>query len=272
MKFIVELLCLMLAISSCNTKTFHNNSSNLNDTINSDQSNRMDTVHQIENNFSNKKKIIYTDTLPFSADDTFNKYAGDDTLYGYRMQAFFVGRMNNVNYGIVYKKDLTLIYQKENNHWMVTDSIPKNCMGRVEYADLNGDNYNDLIIITGISAAGGNRENYILLFNPQKNKFKHNEYYDLLNIQYDKNKNMVETFWNGTIHGGSKSIYKITGDSLTFIETVYFHHPEIKADEDYTIDFYEGVNGKGILKNSITGNWEKIYEMYKNELFPLPYE
>ena len=65
MKFIVELLCLMLAISSCNTKTFHNNSSNLNDTINSDQSNRMDTVHQIENNFSNKKKIIYTDTLPF---------------------------------------------------------------------------------------------------------------------------------------------------------------------------------------------------------------
>ncbi len=201
--------------------------------------------------------------------DTLNKYVGADTLFDFDNQRLYVGKANSTEFGFHSLSDTSfVVYQKLDTKWTITDTIFYSLNYVFKPTDLNGDNFEDIIITYAIAAAGGNGQNVCLLYNPKAKKFMHNEYYDLPNIKYDKQSNLVlSAWWGGVRHCQEKMSFKITGDSLTFNLGVVYCPDENNEGESEGVYFYEMKNGKRIIKNRIKGSPEKTWKIFEEAIW-----
>lgn len=216
-----------------------------------------------------------TDTIKinsqFSIIDSLIKYVGSDSLFKFSKCIVYVGKLGKKDFGLVTASDTTIVlYQKENNSnkWAVADTIKSAGIFEVIEQDVNGDNNDDVVITQNVTGMGGNWENVVLLFNPNTNELKHNHYYDLPNIKYDKDKKIIESaWWAGVVHCQEKMTYKISGDSLIFSSGVMFC-PDGNVDgETAGIEFYKIEGEKRIVTKRIKGNSEKLWVVFHKSLW-----
>jgi hypothetical protein len=235
----------LIFICSCQTKT--SNSAGLTNSTN------------IKTTKQNKR---------FSPVDTLKKYSGSDTLNNYGTYPFYVGSANKREFGFIQTTDSTsIIYQREGENWKVTDTF-KFPLYRVTKIDLNGDGYQDLEVTYSVTAAGNNSENLVFIFNPKTSKFRHNKYYDLPNIQFDKSKGIIHSaWWASAALGQNKETYKITGDSLNFDQGISYS-PKGKPHSDIaSIEFYTLKGDSTIVNKRITGNSKRLWKMFEKALW-----
>ena len=208
---------------------------------------------------SNKNDISYN----FSVLDSFDKYQGKNKIFKYDSTKIFVGASNNIHYGFQQINDsTTVIYQKVISKWEITDTISFPFY-HVEASDINGDHYQDLIITYGMTGAGGNSENICFIYLPTIKIFKHNKFYDLPNIHFEKSTNLVCSAWfSGPAHCQSKETYKIADDSLVFNLGIEYCPYENEKTPIQTIEYYIIKNGKYFTLKKIKSKHDNLYNTF----------
>lgn len=214
------------------------------------------------------------DILTFSIIDSLNKYAGVDSLsilFKTRITGmtvdtssarvldkdgnpseiefcdtvdalFYMGKANNVNYGLTLKEGKIIFYQKINGKWVKTDSADFFEKINVNKMDVNGDGYKDLRISTIYDKNNGDLLTCVFLFDRRLKMFKHNRSFGQANIEYDSLNKFVR-FWMGCNKGRSGVKWRglVCGEILEVDSTVTF----------------------GINTNKETGNKIGILELFK---------
>jgi len=146
--------------------------------------------------------------------DTLNKYSDADSLQIIDTTAYFyfVGKCNGIRFGMVGYEDSLQLYYPQLKVWNAPiglDSLP---FYHVEYRDINGDNYKDLLIS---SLFGMNLMYKVMLFNPSHRQFQYNASYNLTDIQYiPSNHCVISNQYYAMVHCFSIAKYNITPDSL----------------------------------------------------------
>jgi translation initiation factor 1 (eIF-1/SUI1) len=207
-------------------------------------------------------------TKQISISDITNKYSDSDSLFDLDTYKIYAGLINNVQIRLYQNTDsTTIIYQKVKNIWYRTDNI-NYPITNVKQTDLNGDNRLDLVVTYFITGSGGNSETFSLLFQPLKNLFIHNKYFDLSNIQYDKkSKLIVSSWWSGGSRPQEKMTYKITGDSLTFNEGITFEPDQKTNGKNSKIEIYKMNRNKRKIVKIINGETDNIFEIFTKHLW-----
>ena len=205
----------------------------------------------------------------FSVIDSLNKYEKADSLFNFPDHFLYSGVINNKSIGLSQWSDTSfIIYQKTNNQWHQTDTIPNSLVYVFEPQDLNGDTYKDLIITYAIHGAGGNGSNISLLFNPKTNLFYHNKYFDLPNIRYESSRNMVvSSWWGGVKSCQQKMCYNILGDSLVFCYGVFICPSKLNELGRCNLEYYKRNRNDRIVNKSLTGLAEKLYPIFDTSIW-----
>jgi len=139
-----------------------------------------------------------------------------DSLEG----GMFITDINKIRVAIVaFENSTWYCYVKTNGAWMLSDSF-KNNQYPFEFCltDLNGDGYDDIRLSCPVMR--GNNVCTVLLYQPQYHIFRHNSYYDQMNIGYDSATHLVRASALGGLFDNRKELYKVTGDSLTFYKGI----------------------------------------------------
>lgn len=210
---------------------------------------------------------------PFSVVDSLVKYAATDSLYDFDSLLLYVGKVNKRDFGLLGSNDsTTILYQPNPEKWIATDTIAYPLsgagFGHIEIIDVNGDRLKDLIITYYITGAGGNSENFCLLYDPFKKRFIHNSYFDLPNIFYDKiHKQVCSAWWASANHSQEKVCYKITGDSLTLQQGVRYEPDEESAGEIGTVIFYQIVGNQHVENRRVSGKQENMWPIFTKAIW-----
>lgn len=237
MKVLLNIIVLVISLFICNFDKNHNKPSN-----------------------SNKGHSYF----PFSTIDTLKKYIGSNKMYKYDSTSVYVGRTNNIDYGIQQLNDsISIFYQVVDTKWKFTDSITY-AIYYVESTDLNADGYEDLVLTYGISGAGGNYENVCFIYYPQSKTFKHNSFYDLPNIHYEKSRKYICSAWfkGGGLSCAGKEIYEISGDSLVLTQGIIFCPDENEKSNNATLEYYVLKNRKEKIIKKIENKYDKLYYIF----------
>lgn len=212
-----------------------------------------------------------TPVIPsFSITDSLDKYAGSDSLFVRKDHLFFAGEENNTEFGLLLLNDTTfIVYQKNKNNWIQTDTVQRTICFVNCSADMNGDNFKDIVITYNIVPAGGNEENMCLLYDPVKQLFLHNPYFDLPNIKYDAKTNLVlSAWWAGVVHCQEKNTYKISGDSLKPFKTVLYCPDNSLEQKTPASLIYFGEKGKAFGKiKEINGPQDSLWQIFSHEIW-----
>ncbi len=202
-------------------------------------------------------------TKQISISDITKKYSDSDSLFIFDTYKIYAGCINGVQIRLYQNTDsTTIIYQKIKSNWYKTDII-NYPIAKVKKTDLNGDNRLDLVVTYYFTGSGGNSEIFSLIFQPLKNLFSHNEFFDLPNIKYDKKRKLIlSSWWSGVSHPQDKMTYKISGDSLTFNEGITFEPDESTNGMTSKIEVYKmNQNDRKIVK-TINGESDKLFEIF----------
>ncbi|MBK8417116.1 MAG: hypothetical protein IPL22_22910 [Bacteroidetes bacterium] len=65
--------------------------------------------------------------------------------------------------------------------------------------DKNADSWCDYEILFERAAAGANTSTNVFLFDPKSGKFEYSQLFSGTNMEYDKDKNMIKTFWKMSV-------------------------------------------------------------------------
>lgn len=142
------------------------------------------------------------------------------------------------------------------------DSLPAHSIlfGVGVYADYNSDGLNDLLIVYGSGARGGNTLNYLFT---QKKLNANNVVFEYVrgswyppNLRFDTSKGMIESTM---LHGGVTFVdYKIIGDSL-----VEQGGTEVTGDDKWVIRIHYKIDSSGqeveLGRDSVYDNYENFY-------------
>ena len=195
--------------------------------------------------------------------DTLMKYKGLDTLYKHD-KVFYIGTIHSRSFGIIQTSGTSFsVFQRHNRAWYISDKLELADIVRVNYTDLNGDGFKDIIIVQDYTGAGGNSENVVLLYNHTTGLLRHNVFYDLPNIQYNKSKGLIYSAWWGSAnHPQNKMVYKILGDSLLFYKGVTYMPDEQTQGETGTVEFYVEAKTKKVVTKTIKGKANKMFDIF----------
>jgi len=207
--------------------------------------------------------------MGFSVIDTLNKYAASDSMFNYNFRRLYIGKANSTEFAFFTLTDTSFqVYQKLDNIWTITDTLNHFLYSVFKPIDLNGDDFKDVIISYNYTAAGGNSENICMIYNSKTKRLVHNEYFDLPNIKYDKETNLVlSAWWSGVVHCQSKMSYKITGDSLVFDMGVNYCPYDQEENLPATVEFYRYKNNKKIIIKIVNGNSEYLWDVFHNAIW-----
>lgn len=226
-----------------------------------------------------KKAVVNKDSIGFvkgiSIIDSLNKYIGTARVLEAGQFDYYVGQLNRTNFALVENTDTSiLLYHLIEKKWLVTDTLPHNLL-LFDIVDLNGDNYDDLVIVYNIAVNGGNGKNICLLYYPSAKQFRHNKYFDLPNIGYDKKKKLVHSAWwaGADFHLQEKKTYTISGNSLTFktgVTCIGDYNPssdEKAISNNATLTFYTMKNGNKIITKKKNGTLKKMLAIFHASLW-----
>jgi hypothetical protein len=217
----------------------------------------------------NKQTIQVSKTSKvFSLADSLTKYQNADSLFEIGTQRYYVGTANETAFALVAISDsTTALYQKEGNDWFNTDTLSF-LASAVTIIDLNGDNLKDVVMTYGVTGIGGNAENVSLLYYPATHKFKHNEYFDLPNISYDRKSSLIRSAWfSGVVHGQDKMTYTPVGDSVLFKEGVTYEPIEATKGATAIVEFYKMQGNNRLVIKKLKGNSEKMFNVFSKALW-----
>jgi len=207
----------------------------------------------------------------FSILDSLKKFEGSrDTLLldDANDATLFIGTTKGRHYGVYVISEKTLaFYQKKHNWWELTEQFPYEYLfSYAEAEDINGDGTDD-IKVACLSGSAGNSESTIFLYDIAAGSFKHNKFYDLPNVAYDKKGKFIRSSWYaGAMHCQSKYKYRITGDSLTFDKGVSFcpNHDDMK--KGIFIEYTQKGDDR-IVIDSINGNPDKLWNRFEKSFW-----
>lgn len=224
-----------------------------------------------------KDSIKLPKRFVFSAIDSLNKYKDstyyvivrDTEYYGYYRANFYIGKANEMTFGIAPITDSTsAFFQKNSAEWVKQDVLPVGFyLGNVQLVHLNDNHFTDIIIGSSNGyGMSGNPMYLIFFFNKRKEKFIYYRSSNIYNIYYDTVKHLIGSEWYPTnATEGYKELFKIKNDSLIFLNAVaiglglgsYDHYPYLryyirKGNEEFTI---KRVSYKGWKEDS----FESIY-------------
>lgn len=122
--------------------------------------------------------------------------------------------------------------------------------------------------ISTASGAAGNTENIVFLFDSKQAKFRHNCYYDLPNVELNRQHQFIKSWWYaGVVHCQDKRKYRITGDSLTFDTGVSYCPNEKRQGETGTLEFYKLTGGRRSTSRKTTGDADKLMGIFIKALW-----
>jgi hypothetical protein len=139
---------------------------------------------------------------------------------------------NNIKYAIIANDfNSFFFFLRKNNQWqnieldsaLVWDIGPE----ASRLVDINGDGFNDICLYNHGGPYGNMLKNY-MLFDSINHTFRVNRYFDDMD-EYDKKTGLVRMEFNMPRYG-SKTLYKISYDSLMEIERLDFDSPESMPD------------------------------------------
>ena len=218
---------------------------------------------------TSEKNVVDSFSQTFSIVDSLEKYYSADSvlLIDDAVGAtLFIGKASSSNYAVFVIPDSILVFfqHRTDEQWRNTDIlIYKLDFSFSDYIDLNGDGFKD-IRVSSISGAAGNLENRVFLFENKTNSFRHNEYYDLPNIEYDSKNNFIKSWWfSGVVHCQEKWKYKITGDSLTFDLGASYCPDEETQGETATIDFFKKAGDQKIITKRLSGKSDNLWGIFE---------
>ncbi len=203
----------------------------------------------------------------FNIIDSLIKFEGgrDTLLYDEALDAtLFISKANNRHYGVYVVSEKTLaFYQKLQNVWIATEEMPYEYpFSYAKGEDVNGDGVND-VRVACLSGSAGNSENTVFLYDKASGVFKHNKFYDLPNLAFDKKGKFIRSSWYaGAVHCQSKFKYKITGDSLIFDKGMSFC-PDYDDIKKATFIEYTRKGGERIVIDSIKGKAGKLWTKFE---------
>ena len=224
----------------------------------------------------NKKQItppvakFKTDSISFSSIDSLNYYGSKyDSIrveIDYPKAVLYIHTVNGIRTGVIgFNDSITTVYKKSALNWQETSSIDSsNEIWGINEIDLNNDGFKDLRLLFPVMR--GNIVCEVFLFDNLSQSFKHNSYYDLINIGFDAKTGLIRSCALGGLFDNSKSLYRITGDSLTFYKRV---EEEIDGYNKYgsVMRFYENKNGSEKLIKTIKGSWNNIPARFDTALW-----
>ncbi len=183
------------------------------------------------------------------------------------------GKADGIEFKVVCVDTSFYFEQKINNNWVISDLTTSYAMdsNTITVTDLNNDGYDDIIIRDYLTPSGCNSQNVVFLYYPKDKQFKHNHFYDLPNICYDRKHNIISSIWRSGnyLYGETKYAFKITCDSLEFMDELDFI-PQVMFGKDGlakypgkrdTINYYVGGCKSDELKfvKTLTGNvWDRF--------------
>jgi len=162
-------------------------------------------------------------TESFSLKDSLNKYSDADSVFFCEELShviLFVGKANNINFGIWIPDSTLFFYQRLNKQWICTDSLAFDLYSFTKCIDLNGDGKKDIRIST-VEGHSGNTFNKVFLYDDRLKRFRRNEGYDLSNVEFDQTNKCVRSSFFATM-GSTKSKYRIEEDSLVLDSEINF--------------------------------------------------
>jgi hypothetical protein len=221
----------------------------------------------------NKEHIIQSDACLsvknkyiFSIVDTLKKYQETDSItFWTDSTILFIGKKNNCRFGIYFgNTDYWTFYHQIDDNWVKTDTMNYSInFAHFEYKDVNGDNFED-ILFCELYGMAENKYSNVCLFDPQKKIFKHNPYYDLMNVTYEKNGNFIKSWWYaGTTFCQEKKKYKIIKDSLSLEIGILYCPDEDNPSQKTTVQFF---NNLGIIK-TIIGHPDTLSIFFQKSLW-----
>jgi hypothetical protein len=224
-----------------------------------------------ENKTTIEKKEINPSTQKFSVVDSLEKYYSADSVLlidDSLGSTLFIRKANNCNYaGWVIPDSILVFFQHQSNEkWRATDTLKyKLDFSFSKHIDLNGDGFKD-VRVSCFSGMAANTENRVFLFDPKTSSFKHNEYYDLPNVEYDSTNNFIKSWWfAGADHCQEKLKYSITGDSLTFDLGVSYC-PDEKT-QGATITFFKRIGANDITTKEISGKSDTLWSLFEQSFW-----
>lgn len=222
-----------------------------------------------ENSSEAKVKDTLVANIGIHVVDSLLKYSSIDSMLVFGNENLYVGKANNIEFGLYSYNGMSFeVYQKLSGKWIITDTFNKPLFYVFKPTDLNGDKFDDVIITYAVASAGGNGINLCLLFDPKLKIFRHNPYFDLPNIEYDKAQNLVlSAWWGGVTHCQEKMSYKIVGDSLEFYNGVIFCPKNNVDNEEAGVQFYTMKNGKRIVTKTIKGDASRTWQIFEKSIF-----
>lgn len=211
-----------------------------------------DTIPPHKKNFT--YQIVNGDTSLFPGDvrDMVDFYATKDSIdvYSPSPEAFslihylkvFTG--NRGKYAVAFESmDKVTVYKIENNKPLKVfdDSLPIQ-PEYIKITDMNFDGQDD-IVITNHQGAHGNLYTYALLY--KDGKYIHNEGFDIINYELDKEKKQIRSrIWSSVCGAQIKELYKVTGYEIEVQES-YILNPNCSSDGKYSWLYKSKlVNGK----------------------------
>jgi hypothetical protein len=156
----------------------------------------------------------------------------------------YIGKANNVHFGLTLKDSKIAFYQKINGEWIISDTTDFFEPISIKYMDLNGDGFDDIRISSIYDRENGDVLTCVFLFNNLTNNFKLTESFGQDNVEYDKENKFVKS-WLGCKkgQGGVKWKSIIIGDKLKVDSTITF---AVDTDKRIgTLNLYKGSNGAG---------------------------
>ena len=170
---------------------------------------------------------------------------------------------------VVSEKQLCIFEKKDDGPWhldkraLTTDyaEVPD----KIELLDLNGDNYEDLKM-THYEGAYGFSYPKVYLFQAKDSTFKHNPNFDLSEISYDAQTNLVHTHAY-VPHIKEKNTYKIVADSLQLLEQLLCYQGDYIDDEEaiYLKTKYPSGSRNYIFHFKMKNNKKQIYKVIEDK-------
>lgn len=198
--------------------------------------------------------------------DTLQKYPDADSLYlrDTTDNFYFVGQCNGVRFGLVAHDDTLDFYDAGKKQWnplIRLDSLP---FYNVEYTDINGDRYQDVLLYS-IFSIRANTMSKVLLFNPIVKRFQYDPSYNLINIQYVPKGHYIVSYYQqavGPCH--NLEVYRIKPEGLTKFFSASFYPINEKHDgnDSGEVEIKRFDAGKEVFSQTTRGKIDNVYPIF----------
>ncbi|HTA27334.1 MAG TPA: hypothetical protein VK809_06080 [Bacteroidia bacterium] len=274
--------CLLIYLVACIAKKENNSSNSLKQSFHYNKPIKYSSFSIIDtlNKYSEKDSVvIHFKTLEqsWTVDTSSNAKLDEDgnpsevVVTDTIDASLYLGKLDNVKFGLMHMGSIILLYQKENKKWLKTDSVNFFEDIHIDTMDLNGDEYADIRISTPYDKETGDILTCVFLFENQSKTFKHNYSFSQDNVEYDYANKFVRS-WIGCKkeQSGVKWRNVIMDNQLVVDSTITFgiHEDKKTGNKIGIIELYKGQNGAGFTPiKTIDGNPDSLWHIFSKSFW-----